>query len=366
VTRLPLIEVAGGAGRGAGAGWDLVIVLDLSESTLHPSGLDLDGDGPEGRTDPAYLAAFQPTGFAGPSLAKRMRDEFDFEDTILAAELEAAGVLAARVAGPRMRTGLIGFSDGAQRLAPLGSSPVALARALGALRNQLGEHLRGTDYAAAIEAAHSMLVPDPEVVLDGRQRAIVFLSDGAPSLPVFDGDRGRAAALRATREAGLDGIRLFAFAFGEEGAAATGLLTEMADWTEGRAQRVDQPEQLVTALRELNLVDVARVVILNATTGVPARALRLFPDGSFDALVSLAEGPNLLRIEAFAGDGSGVYLERSVERQAGSAEADEAARGRELLSQLRQRTAEMEAWAEVERRRQQQRRTLQIEARPGS
>jgi hypothetical protein len=363
-THLPLIEVQGGAGRGAGAAWDLAIVLDLSESTLHASGLDLDGDGPEGHTDPGLLERLAATGFAAPGLRNRLAEEVDFEDTILAAELEAASVLIARVAGPRLRTGLIGFSDQARVLAPLGSPPAALERALTDLRIHLGEHLRGTHYAAAIEAAHRLLVPEPEAPGDGRQRAIVFLSDGAPSLPVFDGDHGRGAALRATREAGLDGIRLFAFAFGDEGAAATELLAEMAEWTEGRSARVAQPEQLVSALRELALVDVARVVIRNVTTSASARALRLFPDGSFDAFVTLTEGPNRVRIEAVAGNGSGAVLERIVERLPGSAAADEAARGRELISELRQRTAEMEAWAEVEQRRQEQRRSLTIEANP--
>jgi len=359
-THLPLIEVQGGAGRGASAAWDLALVLDLSESTLHPSGLDLDGDGPAGRSDPALLARLVPSGFAGPGLARRLA-EIDFEDTILAAELEAARALIERVAGPRLRTALIGFSDEARVLAPLGSPPAALEQALAELRIHLGEHLRGTHYAAAIETAHRLLVPDPEAASDGRRRAIVFLSDGAPSLPVFDGDRGKSAALLAAREAGLDGIQLFAFAFGDEGAAATQLLAQMAEWTEGRSARVAEPEQLVSALRELALVDVARVTIRNATTGAPARALRLFPDGSFDALVGLAEGSNVLRIEAFASDGSGVYVERTVERLPGSAGADEAARGRELLAKLKQRTAEMEAWAEVEQRRQQQRRSLSIQ-----
>jgi hypothetical protein len=122
----------------------------------------------------------------------------------------------------------------------------------------------------------------------------------------------------------------------------------------------------VTALRELALVDVARLTITNATTGVAARAVRLFPDGSFDGLVTLAEGENLLRVEAFASDGSGVRAERTVRRAAGEAAAEEAARGRALLEQLRRRTAEMEAWAEVERRRQEQRRSITVQpATPG-
>jgi hypothetical protein len=365
-THLPLIEVAGGAGRGASAGWDLAIVLDLSESTLHPSGLDLDGDGPNGKTDPALAERFVPSGFAGPGMKQRLAQPgFDFEDTILAAELEAASALVARVTGPRLRTGLVGFSDRAQVLAPLGSSPAALQRALDELRTHLGEHLRGTHYAAAIEAAHRMLVPDPDAAPDGKQRAIVFLSDGAPSLPVFWGDGGRLPALEAARDAGLDGIHIYAFAFGDEGAAATTVLADMAEWTEGRSLRVENPEQLVTELRELQLTDVSRVAITNTTTSTPARAVRLFPDGSFDALVTLAAGENVLRVEAYASDGSGVYVERKVVRLPGQADAAETARGQELLAALRQRTAEMEAWAEVERRRQEQRRSLTIEATPG-
>jgi len=364
-TRLPLIEVKGSAGSAAGAGWDLVLVLDLSESTLHPSGLDLDGDGPEGSTDPELLARFKPTGFAGPGLLKRLQTEIDFEDTILAAELEAADALVARLSGGRFRTGLVVFSDKAQVLAELGSPTAELERQLAELRLHLGDHLRGTHYTAAIKTAQRMLVPDPEAPPDGRQRGIVFLSDGAPSLPVFWGDGGRLPALEAAREAGMVGIHIYAFAFGTGGAEATEVLEGMAGWTEGRAQRVEQPEELVSELRELNLGDVSRVAIRNVTNDTPARAVRLFPDGSFDGLVTLVEGENLLRIEAFGGDASGLRVERKVVRTAGAAAGDEAAQGRALLDALRQRTAEMEAWAEVEHRRQEQRRSLTIEAKPG-
>jgi hypothetical protein len=355
VTRLPLVEVAGGPGQR----WDVAIVLDLSESTLHPSGLDLDGDGLDGKTDPALqerLAREQPV------LAQRLR-ELDLEDTILAAELEAASALLAR-AGHGMRTGLVGFSNRAVVLAPLGSPVAAQQQALAELRFHLDEHLRGTHYAAAIDEALRMLVAEPGKEADEALRAIVFLSDGAPSLPVYWGDNGRTEALGAAREAGLAGIRIFAFAFGAEGAGATEVLARMAEWTDGRAARVGEPEQLVTALRELALVDITRVAITNATTGAPARAVRLFPDGSFDGLVTLAEGENVLRVEAFAGDGSGVRSERTVLRAPGEAGSEEAARGRALIDQLRRRTAEMEAWAEAERRRQEQRRSLTIEPAP--
>jgi aminoglycoside phosphotransferase (APT) family kinase protein len=88
-------------------------------------------------------------------------------------------------------------------------------------------------------------------------------------------------------------------------------------------------------------------------------------DAYVDALVTLAEGPNLLQIEAFGLDGSGLRVERRVLRLGGEAAGDEALEGRALLDALRQRTAEMEAWAEVERRRLDQRRSLTIDAAPG-
>jgi len=315
-------------------------------------------------TDPELLRDFQPTGFAGPGHLKQLRDELDFEDTILAAELEAANALIDRLSGSRFRAGLIVFSDKAQVLAKLGSSPAELKHALADVRLHLGDYLRGTHYAAAIGTAHRMLVPDPKATADGRQRAIVFLSDGAPSLPVFYGDGGRLPALEATRDAGIDGIHVFAFAFGVGAEEASEVLQRMAEWTEGRAERVEQPEELVSQLRELNLTDVARVTIQNVTTGAPARAVRVFPDGSFDGLVTLADGPNVVRVEAFGRDGAGLRVDRNVIRLDGAAAGDEAAQGKALLDALRQRTVEMEAWAEVERRRQEQRRSLEIQAHP--
>ena len=314
--------------------------------------------GPTGRTDPALVAAFRPTGFAGPALAKRMQNEFDFEDTILAAELEAASVLATRVAGPRLRTGL-SDSRTARTCSPRSAArpPRSSARSRSCARTSASTCAARTTPPRSRPRMH-MLVPEPEAADPGRQRAIVFLSDGAPSLPVFCGDHGRSEALLAARDAGLAGIRLFAFAFGEEGAA--GHRGARADGgVDGRPLAARRAARAAGdgAARAATWWTWRASRSTTTTTGLPARAVRLFPDGSFDALLTLAEGENVLRVEAFASDGSGVYLERRVRRLPGTAEADEAARGRELLAKLRQRTAEMEAWAEVERRRQEQRRS---------
>jgi hypothetical protein len=156
---------------------------------------------------------------------------------------------------------------------------------------------------------------------------------------VFWGDGGRRPALDAAREAGIHGVRIFAFAFGTEAAEATEVLTQMAEWTEGQARHVEHPEQLVSLLRELNLGDVERITIRNLRTDTAARAVRLFPDGSFDGLVALQFGANQLRIEAFSRDGSGTRVEREIVRLRGSAAEAEAVQGRALLDALRQRSA---------------------------
>jgi hypothetical protein len=54
-TSLPLIEVKGWASARQRRRHDLVIALDLSDSTVLSSGVDLDGDGTGAVTDPAFL-----------------------------------------------------------------------------------------------------------------------------------------------------------------------------------------------------------------------------------------------------------------------------------------------------------------------
>ena len=49
---LPLVAVGGYAGSRGRRGQDLVIVVDVSDSTIESSGVDLDGDGELGVTSP--------------------------------------------------------------------------------------------------------------------------------------------------------------------------------------------------------------------------------------------------------------------------------------------------------------------------
>ena len=63
----------------------------------------------------------------------------------------------------------------------------------------------------AIQTAHAELIPDPgdagdhRASREDRERSILFLSDGAPTLPVH-ADRAEAHALEAARAAAVAGI----------------------------------------------------------------------------------------------------------------------------------------------------------------
>jgi hypothetical protein len=362
-----LLEVRGHGGARRGSGHDVVIAIDVSESTLEDTGIDLDGDGPLGRSDPGLLAWLE--GQMGDvALVERLRDQQDFDDTVLAAELEAARVLAERLDPDRFRVAILTFAEEAHVLAPLGSPRPRLEEALRGLHQDFHLQLAGTNFAAAVERSHQILRPDPGVV-DGRLRSIVFLSDGAPTRPVY-GDRAQRYALTAAMAAALDGIHLYAFAIGPEAEAGLQVMERMAIWTGGRLETVSRPALVVAQVRQLDLVGMAEVSVANQTTGADARALRTFPDGTFDGFVELAEGRNRLRFAARGHDGAIHQVDRWVtyappieppQVSAGPAVPEAPAEDR-LVQELRRRTAEIEALADLERRREQQRKELELRA----
>ena len=94
----------------------------------------------------------------------------------------------------------------------------------------------------------------------------------------------------------------------------------------------------------------------NTTTGQSGRAIRTFPDGSFDGFVILADGVNRLRVTAIASDGRRATADRLVHFRKGEPGGD----GQALLQELRRRTRETELWAEVEQGRQVQVRELDL------
>jgi hypothetical protein len=373
------IEVRGQAAGRLLAAHDLVLVLDLSDSSLLPSGWDVDGDGPRGATDPALLARFAAKPDFPPGVLDRLRAS-DFDDSTLAAELVAARALLQRLdaghagdGGARHRAGIVVFSNTARVAAPLGASPAELDRALDEIRDTFYRELGGTNFGDAIGAAQLLLQPETAGQSSGppsgRDQSILLLSDGEPTLPPF-GDRARQHALYAASAAAAAGIRIFPFelARAEEVAKRAGLraamadrtvLAEMAERSGGRFERLDRPGDAIARLRRTDLVGLAELRIVNETSGAPARALRTFPDGSFDGFIALEPGRNRIAIEARTTDGATAAVERVVTRSGADANGE-----RSLLDELRRRTRETEIWAEMERERRAPKRELEIRVEP--
>ena len=375
------IEVRGRAAGRLLAAHDLVIVLDLSDSSLLPSGWDVDGDGPNGKTDPALLAHFAAKPDFPPGVLARLR-EHDFDDSTLAAELVAARALLQRLdaghgadEGAHVHAGIVVFSNTARVAAPLGATPTELDRALDEIRDTFYRELGGTNFGDAIGTAQLLLQPEtpgqPSGPPSGRDQSILLLSDGEPTLPPF-GDRARQHALYAASAAAAAGIRIFPFELAREeevtkraglraAAADRTALAQMAERTGGRFERLDRPGDAIARLRRTDLVGLAELRIVNQTSGTPARALRTFPDGSFDGFVALAAGRNRISIEARTTDGATATVERFVTRSGGDANGERA-----LLDELRRRTRETEIWAEMERQRRAPKQELEIRVEPSA
>jgi len=83
-------------------------------------------------------------------------------------------------------------------------------------------------------------------------------------------------------------------------------------------------------------------VIENLTANDSARAIRTFPDGSFDAIVPLAEGENVLEVRALFADGHRASARSVVhyERPDPATDADRREAARWLIL-LRERTREI-------------------------
>ena len=94
-----------------------------------------------------------------------------------------------------------------------------------------------------------------------------------------------------------------------------------------------------------------------------ARAVRLFPDGTFDGYAPLREGENVLRFTLHAEGGSSRTVDRMVRFEKMPAETpSQVAAARQLLKELRIRTLETELAARVRRKRAEDReRRLEIE-----
>ena len=332
-----LVEVRGWAGTGQRGSHDVVIVLDRTASTFEPSGADVDGDGKIGQTVRIAMGG-----------GRSLEVVSDPDDTIASAQLIAARRLIERIDPDSTRMGLITFDRTERVLARIGTPTSELLHALDALPTRPGPG--GTYFYGAIIAAIKVFEQAPGNG-ENRHRSIIFLSDGLPNRPAPPTSAAKAA-VRASQHAASSKIRIYSFALGPEVASRPKVFLDMAKANGGELLIIEDPGGIVDFVPHMSLTKLAGVRIDNLSTSQSARAIRLFPDGTFDGYISLNPGENLLRITVSGEAGGTRTIDRRVTFEKISRDSVEAQeRMAELLKELRVRTLETVLAQEARRKR---------------
>jgi hypothetical protein len=309
----PLAGIASADGQRP-ANFDVVVVLDISGSAKYPSGIDVDGDGVTGETQRGLLPGMPDVPNTDP------------EDSVLSAETQAAATLLQGLNPQRVRVGVVSFSGeidpatGRRRSPdqqdawlelPLTADYDRVRAALQAilLRGPSG----GTNMEAGVKLALRELAglsgaqsqPRP-----GAKRVILFLTDGAPSLPFGLGNQTDPedieAVQGAARLANAAGVAINVYGLGPLAIDYPIACTEMARLTTGLYTPVRRPGDIVAMLSGVSFANVDDVVAVNLTLGEMSGPddILLNPDGSFSGFVPVRPGLNRVRVSALASDGS--------------------------------------------------------------
>jgi hypothetical protein len=302
----PLVEVSGRIAVPELFDSDIVLAIDLSQTTLFASGIDLDGDGITGSTR---------KWARDKKLLYRHHNQWtsDPDDVVIRSELIAARSLVQGLSQRRNRIAVITYTETPLVRAHLGPASLAL-EAID--RIDLTLDSAGTDVGRALASAARML--DDARGQDGgdRRRAVMLFTDGKPEGTNFH-RLARAefwavrAALRESSALANSGIDLYVLSFGEVEEESTKFLETLAQAAGGSLIQVGRPGVLLDDLPSVVLAPL-RIEIMNETTGERARALRTSRDGHFDAFIPLVPGENRLSVQATMWDGRLLTDQRVV------------------------------------------------------
>jgi len=354
------------------ASFDVMIDIDVSQSTKMASGVDVDRDGQIG-VNP-HLELIPPGTFPPDVLST------DPDDSILAAEVAAANALLGGLDPRRVRVGLLSFGgdvspetgeraridqQDAWLEVPMTTDFASVQRSLVAIQ---ARGARGaTNYAAGIRLAVRELAglsgarsqPRP-----GAKRVVLFLTDGVPTFPIGKGagsDKGDVeAALNAARLAHKAQITINTYALGPGALTYPLAPTEMARLTLGTYTPVQNPGDIIALLQGVSFANIEDVVFTNLSTGDFSTDVRLAPDGSFSGFVPVREWANRVRVTALASDGSRGSVELELNFKLSSLSDRELTRE---LERIRTRNRELQLLIErkrIEDFRKQQRREIII------
>jgi hypothetical protein len=303
---------------------DVVLVLDVSDSTREPSGADVNGNGVVGAHRGGGVGAFLGLGSSDPG------------DSILAAEVAAARRLIERLDPRSTRIALVTFSgEPPPEGIVLGRGPMPPAVTEVPLTSEYRDVQRGLDrilergpygmthMAAGVDQATVELLGlrgafstrDPE-----SDKVVLFLTDGRPTLPYgiqFEQGNTRAV-LRAADRARKGGVRVFTFGIGEDALSGPLGIVRLADITGGTFTPVRDPAAIIDVIEQVDFANLDGVTVRNVTTGAPASQSATNPDGSWSALVPLRAGKNVIEATARATDGRTVSQRIEVQHAPGA------------------------------------------------
>ncbi len=286
--------------------FDIMFVIDTSESTNAPSGADIDGDGEIGRHKGGPILGVLARVLPGLPLT-------DPDDTVLAAELAAAEALLAQLDPRTTRVGVVAFAGDNDPMTPDARTVVRLTtryetvlKGFEQIRKEGPDGL--TNMVSGVDRSIAELLGTRSAYSEkreGARRIILFMTDGLPTLPFEQSRRlnARAAVARAKR-AKRAKIRIDTFAIGDDALDEPMSVIDMARVTGGVFTPVRNPKDLKAIFEDVTFAEIDRLEIENVTTETPASYLIQNADGSFAALVPMEEGVNRIRVFARSTDGT--------------------------------------------------------------
>jgi hypothetical protein len=297
--------------------FDVMLVLDTSQSASEMTGTDVNGNGVVGQS----------------GLGRIFGGDTDPGDSILASEVAAARQILQGLDPRNTRVGLVTFAGeadvqggivitlGGRRAAaaiveePLTADYARIERALDHVLERGAEGM--THMAEGLRTALVELkgyrggLSEPDAK---SEKVILFFTDGQPTLPYdpMDNAGNVRAVLRAAEMTARAGVRVHSFAIGPEALDGPVSTVEMAARTGGYFTPVRKPGDLVEVIENVSFANIERIEVRNATTGEPAMELTSSADGSFGALVPVAVGKNRIEVVARASDGAEARAEVTV------------------------------------------------------
>ncbi len=316
--------------------FDVMLVLDTSDSTRAASGSDVNQNGVVGEN---RAFGFLPTTDAG--------------DSILAAEVAAARRVLENFDARSTRVGVVSFAG--VPLPPPGAFVVGAGQRPAALTEQALtseyrevekalDHIlaRGPDGLTNMTEGLRLAVrelkgyaggfsePDPD-----SAKIVLFFTDGQPTLPYDNSpEQNLRSVLRAAGQARRSRVIVHTFALGPEALERPAAVVDMARISGGRFTPVRKAGDLIRVIEDVSFANLDQLTVRNQTLDRAATELVRKADGSFGALVPMQPGRNVIEVWARASDGKEARVQVAVQQLVGASAMTTPAELMALRSQL--------------------------------